>query len=60
MTRDDARDFLKGKSQDIQQKIAADMQAASDVLDYELAAAIRDKIHEMKRMQVRLKGRKKL
>jgi excinuclease ABC subunit C len=41
---DEAREFLQGKSQDIQQKFATEMQVASDALDFERAAALRDRI----------------
>ena len=47
----DARDFLKGKSQDIQGKIAAEMQIASDNLDFELAAKLRDRIKVLTAIQ---------
>jgi len=50
---DDARAFLKGKSQDIQQKTAAEMQAASDALDFEGAAKLRDRIRILTSMQAR-------
>lgn len=41
---EDAADFLKGRNQDIQKKLAAQMQSASDSMDYEAAAKIRDRI----------------
>ena len=40
----DAVDFLKGKNGDIQKKLAVLMQDASDALDYEKAAKLRDRI----------------
>jgi excinuclease ABC subunit C len=49
----DARDFLSGKSQNIQHKIATDMQIASDAMDYELAATLRDRIRVLTSMQAR-------
>lgn len=49
----EARDFLKGKSQDIQQKLAVEMQTASDALDFETAAKIRDRIRVLTSMQSR-------
>ncbi|MBV8060062.1 MAG: GIY-YIG nuclease family protein, partial [Alphaproteobacteria bacterium] len=39
----DACNFLKGRNQEIQQKLAADMQKASDALDFENAAKLRDR-----------------
>jgi excinuclease ABC subunit C len=50
---DEARAFLKGKNQDIQETLAADMQAASDELDYELAAELRDRIKALTAVQSR-------
>jgi excinuclease ABC subunit C len=49
----DACDFLKGKSQEIQKKIAADMQVASDTLDFEKAAKLRDRIRVFTSIQAR-------
>jgi excinuclease ABC subunit C len=49
----DAVDFLKGRNQDIQKKLAAEMQAASDVQDFENAAKIRDRIKVLTSMQAR-------
>jgi len=40
----DARDFLTGRSTDVQAKLGATMQAASDALDFEMAAAYRDRL----------------
>mgnify|MGYP000483329408 CR=1 FL=1 len=48
---DQARQFLAGKSQDIQKRLAAEMQAASDDLDFEAAAALRDRIRALTRVQ---------
>lgn len=45
--------FLKGKTQDIQQKIAAEMQVASDNLDFETAAKLRDRIRVLTSIQAR-------
>jgi len=50
---DEARAFLKGKNQDIQQKLATDMQAASDQLDFEAAAELRDRIKVLTSIQSR-------
>ena len=50
---DEARAFLSGKSQDIQRDLAADMQKASDLQDYEAAAILRDRIRILTSMQAR-------
>ena len=49
----DAVDYLKGKNQDIQQKLAEQMQVASDALDFEQAAKLRDRIKILTSMQSR-------
>ena len=49
----DAVDFLKGKNQDIQKKLAAQMQAHSDALDFENAAKLRDRIKILTAIQSR-------
>lgn len=41
---DDARDFLSGKSTDVQKKLGDAMQAASDAMDFEMAAIYRDRL----------------
>ncbi|MGH6934130.1 MAG: excinuclease ABC subunit UvrC [Dongiaceae bacterium] len=46
-----AHDFLSGKSREIQQRLARDMQAASDALDFEAAARIRDRIRALAQIQ---------
>ncbi len=43
--------FLKGESKEIQQKLAEEMQAASDEMDYEVAAEYRDRIRAMTSLQ---------
>lgn len=48
---DQARDFLAGRSHDIQQKLADQMQQASDALDFEVAAQYRDRIRALTRIQ---------
>ena len=48
---DEARQFLAGKSQDIQKRLAAQMQDASDAQDYESAAEFRDRITALARIQ---------
>jgi excinuclease ABC subunit C len=40
----DARDFLMGKSTKVQAKLGAQMQAAAEGLDFELAAVLRDRL----------------
>jgi len=46
-----ACDFLRGKSNDVQQKMAKEMQKASDALDFELAASLRDRIKLLTKIQ---------
>ncbi len=50
---DEAREFLTGDSQRIQRKLAENMQAASDDMEYELAAQYRDRIQALTRVQSR-------
>ncbi len=45
--------FLKGRNQDIQKNLATQMQAASDALDFEKAAKIRDRIKILTSIQSR-------
>ncbi len=45
--------FLSGKSQDIQQDLAHDMQDASEAMDYEKAAALRDRIKALTAIQAK-------
>jgi excinuclease ABC subunit C len=40
----DAKDFLQGKSTKVQAKLGAQMQAAADKMDFELAAILRDRL----------------
>lgn len=47
----EALDFLRGKTHDIQQAMALEMQAASDRLDFELAASLRDRIKVLSSIQ---------
>jgi len=47
----EARQFLAGKSQDIQKRLAVQMQKASDAMDYEAAAGFRDRITALTRIQ---------
>jgi excinuclease ABC subunit C len=46
-----ARQFLSGSNQDIQGELAQQMQAASDVQDFELAAEYRDRIRALTYIQ---------
>jgi excinuclease ABC subunit C len=48
---DQARIFLSGRSDDVQQRLAAEMQAAAEVLDFEAAALIRDRIRALSLVQ---------
>lgn len=43
----DAKAFLSGKSTEVQSKLAADMEAASNALDFERAALLRDRLKAM-------------
>ncbi len=47
----DAERFLSGKSTDIQAKLAKEMQAASEAMEFERAAALRDRIKAMTQVQ---------
>ncbi len=47
----EARDFLRGRGQDVQSALAEDMQAASEALDFEAAALIRDRIRALTHVQ---------
>ena len=46
-----SRDFLMGKSQEIQKRMADNMQKASDALEFEKAAELRDRIQAMSSIQ---------
>ena len=48
---DQARVFLSGRSDDVQHRLAGQMQAASDALDFEAAALIRDRIRALSLVQ---------
>ena len=50
---DEAREFLRGKSRAIQDRLSDKMHAASDALDFEAAAVYRDRIQAMTRIQGR-------
>ncbi len=44
---DQARDFLKGKGNDLQDQLAAEMETASGDMDFEKAARLRDRIRAL-------------
>lgn len=46
-----ARDFLKGRHRELQDRLAVEMQQASDAQDYETAAALRDNIRVLTAVQ---------
>lgn len=48
---DEARDFLKGKSRDVQDRLVKQMQEASDRTDFEKAASLRDRIKSLTAVQ---------
>ncbi|HEY0113093.1 MAG TPA: excinuclease ABC subunit UvrC [Allosphingosinicella sp.] len=43
----DAKDFLAGKSSQVQQKLASAMQEAAEAMDFELAAVFRDRLRSL-------------
>jgi excinuclease ABC subunit C len=47
----EARDFLKGKSRDVQDRFAMQMQKASESMDFERAASLRDRIKSLTAIQ---------
>ena len=47
----DAERYLSGKSTEIQARLAADMTAASDAMEFERAAALRDRIKALTQIQ---------
>ncbi|MBT9384878.1 excinuclease ABC subunit UvrC [Pseudooceanicola sp. CBS1P-1] len=47
----DAERFLQGRSTDVQEKLAAEMQQASDEMEFERAAALRDRIRALTQVQ---------
>ena len=47
----DAEKFLTGKSTDIQARLAGDMNAASEAMEFERAAALRDRIKALTQVQ---------
>ncbi len=48
---EDARAFLSGRSQQVQKKLGARMQAAADERNYELAAVLRDRLKALTAIQ---------
>lgn len=48
---DDARAFLSGRSQQVQRRLAARMQQASDALEFETAGLLRDRIRALSQIQ---------
>src|SRR6266481_2545203 len=48
---DQARVFLSGRGDDVQQRLAAEMQDAAEALDFEAAALIRDRIRALSLVQ---------
>ncbi len=46
-----AHTFLSGRSDDVQQRLAVEMQAAADSLDFEAAALVRDRIRALSLVQ---------
>ncbi|MEZ5829764.1 MAG: excinuclease ABC subunit UvrC [Dongiaceae bacterium] len=49
----EARDFLTGKSREIQDRLVKEMRGASDALDFERAARLRDRIQALTQIQSR-------
>lgn len=49
----DTLKFLEGKNREIQEKLATQMQTASEAMDYEKAAAFRDRIRALNQIQSR-------
>ncbi len=47
----EARDFLTGRSTEINQRLAQEMMAAADVLDYERAAELRNRLRALAQVQ---------
>lgn len=48
---DEARAFLSGKSKDLQERLAGQMQTASDAMEFEAAAIFRDRIKALTQIQ---------
>ncbi len=50
----DAQKFLQGKTTDIQARLASEMAQASEAMEFERAAALRDRIRELEAERLRL------
>ena len=50
---EETRDFMTGKSDNVKQRLAAEMQKASDTLEYEHAARLRDRLQALALIQSR-------
>ncbi|HVR69010.1 MAG TPA: excinuclease ABC subunit UvrC [Verrucomicrobiae bacterium] len=48
---DEAGDFLSGHSREVQDRLAKEMQAASDALEFERAARLRDRVRALAQIQ---------
>jgi excinuclease ABC subunit C len=48
---EDAARFLQGRSTQVQARLAADMQAASEAMEFERAAALRDRVRALTQVQ---------
>jgi len=48
---DQAREFLTGSSRDVQERLAKEMQAKSEALEFEAAARLRDRIRALAQIQ---------
>ncbi len=48
---DDTRAFLRGRTREVQQRLATRMQEASEALDFEQAAGLRDRIRALNHIQ---------
>src|SRR5579884_2090223 len=48
---EEARDFLSGRSTSVKEMLAAEMEKASDALDFERAAALRDRLEALSTIQ---------
>jgi excinuclease ABC subunit C len=47
----EARDFLSGRSMAVKEMLASDMEKAAEILDYERAAALRDRLEALSTIQ---------
>ncbi|MEQ9491755.1 MAG: excinuclease ABC subunit UvrC [Alphaproteobacteria bacterium] len=51
VTVEQAKAFLAGRSREVQEKLASEMEQASEALDFERAASLRDRIRAMTQLQ---------